>query len=338
MMAEHRIAVLGAGAWGLTLADLLAGKGCHVVVWDIDTARLEFLRRDRVPGKPPGLRVPDSVGFEPDFSAAADCADIIVSVVPSFAVRSVFGRLRDTRRGLGARLFVSCSKGIEEGSLLLPSQIFEEFFGGSVMSCYAALSGPSHAEEVCRGIPTVVVSASPEIRTAERARDLFMSPAFRVYTQNDVKGVELGAALKNVIAIAAGICDGLGFGDNTKAALITRGLAEIARAAVAMGAEAQTLSGLAGLGDLVVTAMSRHSRNRLFGELLAQGRGVEQALSEVGAVVEGFRTSRSAHDLAKLMCIDMPLCDAVYAVAHKGLDVAAARDMLLARDPKPEIY
>jgi len=338
MMAKHRVAVLGAGAWGLTLANLLAGNDCHVKVWGYNSAWLDFLRRERVPATPPGLRMRNSVDFEPDFSSAAGWAEAIVSVVPSFAVRSMCERLRGAPRGLDSRLFIGCSKGIEERTLLLPSQIFEEFFGADSMNCYAVLSGPSHAEEVCQGIPTVVVSASRNPGAAEQTRDLFMSPAFRVYTQQDVKGVELGGALKNVLAIAAGMCDGLGFGDNAKAALITRGLAEIARAAVTMGAEAQTLSGLAGLGALVVTAMSRHSRNRLFGELLARGRSVEQALSEVGAVVEGYRTSQSAHDLAQRIGIDMPLCGAVYAVTHKGLAVEAARDMLLSRDPKPEIY
>jgi glycerol-3-phosphate dehydrogenase (NAD(P)+) len=264
-------------------------------------------------------------------------AEVIVSVVPSFAVRDVCRVIIDLG-GLGARCFISCSKGITEDTLLLPSQVFAAEFGEEALDQYAVLSGPSHAEEVCQRIPTTVVSSSRSPQTAAIARDLFLLPEFRVYTQADTIGVELGAALKNVIAIAAGVCDGLGFGDNTKAALITRGLAEIARAGMAMGALPQTLSGLAGLGDLVVTAMSRHSRNRQFGELLARGRTPEAALEEVGAVVEGYRTARSAHGLARQLGIEMPLSEAVYRVCHEGLSLRDATDLLLSRDPKPEVY
>ena len=336
---SDRLAVLGAGAWGLTLAELLASKGNRVRVWDCDAPKLGRLRETRDPGRPPGLRLPAAVELEEDFAATVADAAVIVSVVPSFAVRSVCESLREVPGGLGGRLFVSCSKGIEEETLLLPSQVFAEFFGEEAATRqYAALSGPSHAEEVCKRIPTVVVSSSADKAAAVRARDLFILPEFRVYTQADTVGVELGAALKNVIAIAAGACDGLGYGDNTKAALITRGLAEMSRAATAMGADPRTLAGLAGLGDLVVTAMSRHSRNRMFGELLAKGRTPAAALEEVGAVVEGFRTARSAHGLARRIGVEMPLAEVVCAICHEGLGVREATGMLLARDPKPENY
>lgn len=333
----NRVAVLGAGAWGLTLADLLCSKGMSVAVWDCDSTKIARLRETRDPGKPPGLRLAPDLRLETDLSAAIAAASIIVSVVPSFAVRDVCASITD-RGGLKARLFISCSKGITEDTLLLPSQVFASEFGDEALDQYAALSGPSHAEEVCRRIPTTVVSSSRSAETAAAARDLFLLPEFRVYTQADTLGVELGAALKNVIAIAAGVCDGLGFGDNTKAALITRGLAEIARAGAAMGAQPQTLAGLAGLGDLVVTATSRHSRNRQFGELLARGRTPAAALAEVGAVVEGYRTSRSAHQLANRLGIEMPLSEAVYRVCHEGMSVRDATDLLLSRDPKPEVY
>lgn len=337
-MSQPRVAVLGAGAWGLTLADLLACKGCCVGVWDCDLQLLERLRQTRRPGKPPELQVHESVQFHDEFSAAVGDTEIVVSAVPSFAVRSVCARLNEAPGGLGGRIYVSCSKGIEEETLMLPSEIFGEAFGSGACAQFSILSGPSHAEEVCRRMPTVVVSCSCEVETAERVRDLFFLPSFRVYTQTDCRGVELGGALKNVIAIAAGITDGLGFGDNTKAALITRGLAEIARAGAAMGAQPQTLAGLAGLGDLIVTAMSRHSRNRAFGELIGQGMDTRSALEKVGAVVEGYRTSKSAHGLGLKAGIEMPLTDAVFSVLHEGRNVRETSEMLLQRLPKPEIY
>lgn len=334
-----RIAVLGAGAWGLTLADLLAGNGHAVSVWDRNAGALEVLRRDRTRGKPPGLRVRESVAFEPDFEKAAGGAEVIVGAVPSFAVRAMCERLRALPGGFGGeRLYISCSKGIEEETLLLSSQVFADVLGEECACRFGVLSGPSHAEEVCRRLPTMSVGCGIDMETAQRVQDLFMTPFFRVYTQTDCLGVELGGALKNVIAIGAGICDGLGYGDNTKAALITRGIAEMARAAEAMGARPQTLSGLAGLGDLIVTAMSRHSRNRLFGELLARGRTVPEALEEVGAVVEGYRTCRSAHGLSRKLGVEMPLVDTIHAVLYEGASLEEAQRSLLEREPKPEIY
>ncbi len=334
----HRIGVLGAGAWGLTLADLLARKGNAVTVWDIDAPLLASLAADRVCPKLPGLALSPSLLFRADLAKAVEGADILLCAVPSFAVRPLCERLLPDVPDLTDRLMVCVSKGIEENSLKLPSQVVEEFYGAAAMQSFVALSGPSHAEEVSRGIPTVVVSSSFSAGAAERVRDLFILPEFRVYTQSDTRGVELGAALKNVIAIAAGACDGLGFGDNTKAALVTRGLAEITRMGVALGASALTFSGLAGLGDLVVTAMSRHSRNRKFGELIAGGLSVTDALREVGQVVEGYRTSRSAHQLGLSLGVETPLTDVVYAVLHEGADLRTSVAALLTRDPKPEIY
>lgn len=333
-----RITVFGAGAWGATLADLLARKGHEVCVWDIDPEILELLRRTRRRGKPPGLVVDDSVSFEARLESAAAPAQVWVCVVPSFAVRTLCKSLKQHFGEVGDRIFVNCAKGIEEQSLAIPSEIFNDVFGEDALGQYAVLSGPSHAEEVCLRIPTSVVCASDRQQTAEFVQNLFGTREFRVYTQTDRLGVELGAALKNVIAIAVGACDGLGFGDNTKAALMTRGLAEMTRLACAKGASARTLAGLAGLGDLIVTAMSRHSRNRLFGELLAKGRPVEVALQEVGAVVEGYRTSRSAYHLAQTCGIEMPITSAIYRVLYCGEGVGDVTTQLLEREPKPEIY
>ncbi|MGB9690813.1 MAG: NAD(P)H-dependent glycerol-3-phosphate dehydrogenase [Candidatus Sumerlaeaceae bacterium] len=332
------VTVFGAGAWGATLADLLARKGAQVTVWDVDSRILEQLRTTRRRGKPPALVVHDSVVFEAELSTAAHRSDVWVCVVPSFAVRDLCRSLGATFGDLGERVFVNCAKGIEEQTLAIPSDIFAEELGRNRLVQYAVLSGPSHAEEVCLGIPTSVVCASDDDMTARRVQALFGTRVFRIYTQKDRIGVEMGAALKNVIAIAAGACDGLGFGDNTKAALVTRGLAEITRAAVAVGASPQTLAGLAGLGDLIVTAMSRHSRNRLFGELLAKGRSVTDALQEVGAVVEGYRTCSSAYALSQKLGIEMPITAAIYGVLYEGISIQDATAQLLDRDPKPEIY
>ena len=337
-MKSLKIGVFGAGAWGITLADLLARKGNEVVAWDFDSGVVDHLKRERSPRKLPELHISDSLQMTSDFDECAQHGEVLLCAVPSFAVRSLCERLTPLVGGLEKRTLITVSKGIEEGSLKLPSQIIEEYFGASAMERVTALSGPSHAEEVSRRIPTVVVSASSNAQTAEFVQDLFMLPEFRVYTQHDILGVELAAALKNVIAIAAGGCDGLGFGDNTKAALVTRGLAEISRVGRAMGADPMTFSGLAGLGDRVVTARSRHSRNRHFGELIASGRTVEQALEEVGQVVEGYRTCKSAHQLTSKLQVEAPLTNAVHEVLYCGASLRQAVGDLLTRDPKSEIY
>ncbi|MGI8907132.1 MAG: NAD(P)H-dependent glycerol-3-phosphate dehydrogenase [Candidatus Sumerlaeaceae bacterium] len=334
----RRIGVLGAGAWGLTLADLLAKKGELVTVWDRNAEVLRALARDRTRNSPVGLVVDESITFEPDLQALASVADVLVCAVPSYAIRALCERLRDVWSNGRRRIFVSCSKGIEENTLMLPSQIFTDVMGKKAAHDFVVLAGPSHAEEVCRGVPTLVVCCAAEPEIANLVRDLFFRPTFRVYTQGDCKGVELGGALKNVLAIAAGGCDGLGFGDNTKAALVTRGLAELSRAAIALGAERQTLMGLSGLGDLVVTCGSQHSRNRKFGELIARGLTPEQALDTIGAAVEGYRTAKSAHALAANIGVEMPIAATVYRILYEGISVNDALRALLERDPRPENY
>lgn len=333
---SRKITVLGAGAWGLTLANLLAEKDCDCTIWDIDTAKIEQLGLTHFSGNPLNVKMNASIRFVRDFADALDMADIIVSVVPSFAVRGVCHSIRALAGGLADKLFVSCSKGIEEGSLKLPSQVFAEVFGNGALAQYVTLSGPTHAEEVSKKIPTLIVAASANTEAATITQTLFMAPELRVYTQEDVIGVEMGAAIKNVIAIAAGMCDGLGYGDNTKAALITRALAEMSRAVAVMGGRQETLSGLAGLGDLVVTTMSRHSRNRMFGQLLAEGRTPAQALKEVGAVVEGYRTALPAHELAQKLGVDMPITHTVYQACYGEIDLRKVASELFARDPKAE--
>ena len=332
------VLVLGAGAWGLTLANLLAEKEHHCSVWDIDATKIAALDKTRFSGRPLDMKLNESICFVTEFAKAFSMADVIVSVVPTFAVRDICRTIAGFGGGLGDKLFVSCSKGIEEGSLKLPVQIFEEYFGQDAVRQYVALSGPTHAEEVSRKIPTLIVAASWDVRAGLIAQSLFMTPELRVYTQDDVLGVETGAAIKNVIAIAAGMCDGLCYGDNTKAALITRALAEMGRAVAVLGGRQETLSGLAGLGDLVVTTMSRHSRNRMFGQLLAEGRSTDQALKEVGAVVEGYRTAHSAYELSQKLSVDMPIVATVYKACYEGIDLRQAAMSLLTRDPKPEKY
>lgn len=333
------ITVLGAGAWGLTLADLLARKGHAVTLWDRKTDALRDLAETRTSPRLTGLALHEGVACQPDFAAATGAADVVVIATASQAIPSLCEQTRAAGGQLGRGLVINTSKGVDPETLLRPSQTFAECFGDDAMQArFAVLSGPSHAEEVVRQVPTTVSCAAFRDDVASRARDLFNTRNFRVYTQPDVPGVELGGAFKNVLAIAAGACDGAGFGDNTKAALITRGLAEITRAAVVMGARQHTLAGLAGMGDLIVTAMSGHSRNRLFGQLLAQGLTPQQALEKVGAVVEGYRTAKSAHLLSLKIGVEMPICTAVYRVTHEDLPLRDALNQLLSRDPKPEVY
>ena len=263
---------------------------------------------------------------------------MILSAVPSYGMADIcraLGKIAGLQKDC---LLVNCSKGIEEKSLRLPHEIFAGELSERADIRYAVLAGPSHAEEVTRGILTAVVAGAKDPADTRRIQEVFFSPKFRVYAQDDITGIELGGALKNVQAIAAGICDGMGFGDNTKAALITRGVAEIARLAEAMGARAETTSGLSGLGDLIVTAMSQHSRNRSFGQMIASGLTPAQALEKVGAVVGGYRTARSASQLAEKHKVDMPITSAVYRVLYHGADIKQCISELLDRDASAEIY
>lgn len=337
------VTVLGAGAWGLTLADLMARNGHRVMVWDRKPAALDDVRTKRGRGAPAGLVVHESVDVEPDFDAAVGRSGIVLGCVPSYALREIAGRIAAMPGGLGGRAFVNTAKGIEEETLMLPWQVFAQVMAAAgatdaaaAAAGYAVLAGPSHAEEVCKGMPTTVVVSSASTALAHRVQALFRNRMVRVYTQNDVIGCELGGALKNVVAIAAGGCDALRLGDNTKAALLTRALAEICRAGKAMGAAPATLSGLAGLGDLIVTTLSKHSRNRKFGELTAGGAKPEEALAAVGAVVEGYRTARSARMLGQRLGVDMPIVETVYRCLYESAPILESIHALFDRDPRAE--
>jgi len=297
-----RVAVLGAGSWGTTLAVLLAEKGCRVSLWARRPQAAEELRwrRENV-SYLPGIVIPFEVAITSDLGEALHNAEVVVLSVPSHALRPT---LRLARPFLpSAALLINTAKGLEVDTLLRLSQVVAEELGEEAKRRLVVLSGPSHAEEVSRRFPTAVVVASEEPRTAEAAQDLFSTSYLRVYTNPDLVGVELGGALKNVIALASGMADGLGFGDNTRAAIITRGLAEIARLGVRLGANPLTFAGLAGLGDLVVTCTSPHSRNRQAGLLIGRGHTLEQALAQVGMVVEGVRTTIPLH----LRLLDDPI-------------------------------
>jgi glycerol-3-phosphate dehydrogenase (NAD(P)+) len=334
--ASTTVCVLGAGAWGLALADHLARQGAAVRVWDRDTSVISALRQTRTVNRPAGLVVHPGVTYYDTIIEAAEPASIILSVVPSFATKDMCAALKPITWADPGAIFVNCSKGIEPGTLRLPWEIFRDEIGTRPDLRYGVLAGPSHAEEVSHQVPTAVVASAVNPDDAALLQELFTSPTFRVYIQHDYKGVELGGAMKNVLAIVLGISDGLGYGDNTKAALITRGLAEITRLAVARGSSADTVAGLSGLGDLIVTTMSKHSRNRGFGELLSRGKSPEEAMEEIGAVVEGYLTTESAWQLARREGVEMPILDTIHAVLYESMGIETAIQQLLDRNPREE--
>ena len=327
-----KITVLGSGGWGTALAILLNENGHEVTLWSAFPEESEHLNATRENPFLPGITLPEAIACTADMSSV-DAAELVVLATPSFAVR-------DTARALKGRLIpeaavVVVSKGIERESLQNFSDVVRDELGADAK--VAALSGPSHAEEVARKIPTACVAASEDLAVAERVQDAFMSERFRVYTSTDVIGVELGAALKNVIALAAGASDGLGYGDNTIAALMTRGLDEIATLAVALGGKRETLAGLAGIGDLIVTCTSRHSRNRRAGTLIGGGMSVEEAMRQIGGVVEGYYAAGAAKALAAQAGVEMPICGELYRVLYEGKDPRQVLRDLMARSKKAEL-
>lgn len=334
---KKTVAVLGAGTWGIVLANLAAKNGHRTRAWDYFPSVIEALRKDRATPRLPGFEVDATVELEADLGAAVRGADMIVLVVPSTTIRQTCESLRKLGVQGPEHIWVICSKGIEPDTLMLLDEVVADVMGPATRPHIGALSGPSHAEEVSRGLPTTVTACSTNPEIAEEIQHVFFSPRFRVYTHDDMLGVELGGALKNVAAIAAGISDGMGFGDNSRAALVTRGLAEIVRLGVVMGARRDTFMGLAGLGDLVVTTGSPHSRNHRFGEYLAKGMNGDEALKAVGMVVEGYATAKSAHDLARKHGVEMPIADAVYRVLYEHLPARRALEQLLSRERKSEL-
>jgi glycerol-3-phosphate dehydrogenase (NAD(P)+) len=337
-MAEKlRICVLGGGSWGTTLAILLAENEHDVTLWEYFKENAEAIQRDGENKKfLPGVPVPSSIRIETDLGAALGNIDIAVFVVPSHVVRATAKAAAASGHIARGCVIVNAAKGLEEGSLKRMSEVLAEE-SGAPASAICTLSGPSHAEEVSRQMPTSVVVAGSDRDTMRRVQDAFMRPYFRVYTNPDLVGVEIGVALKNIIAIAAGICDGLGYGDNTKAALLTRGLVELMRIGTPLGAQRETFFGLAGIGDLIATSLSRHSRNRYVGERIGKGEPLEKIVGEMVMVAEGVRTTRAAVDMAKRLHVDLPIIRSVYDVLYEGKNPREAINELMNRPPQPEM-
>lgn len=322
-----RIQVIGAGSWGLALARLLALNGHEVSVWcreedDPDTLRTTRESKTYLPG----VEIPESIDIVTEIDPSVE---IVVLAVPSHVMRLVAGAHAYSPETIR----VTVAKGIENETLLRMDEVIQEVSGPCPV---VVLSGPSHAEEVARELPASVCVASSDNEACLSVQAAFQSPTFRVYTTEDIVGVEIGGALKNIVAIAAGVSDGFGLGDNAKSALMTRGLAEIARLGVAMGADPLTFAGLSGMGDLITTCLSKHSRNRAVGERLASGMTVEEALAASPMVAEGVRTTKSVYALAKKLNVEMPITEQVYRVLFEGADAREAVTQLMTRDARPE--
>ena len=324
-----KVAVVGSGAWGTALAIRLCKNGHDVTLWTFETELISQMETTRRNPRLPGAELPEELKISGDYGCVAGCAMVVVAA-PSFPIRSV-------SRGIAPHLdenavVVSVTKGIEKGSLLRMSEVVAQETGREVV----VLTGPSHAEEVALNVPTACLSACADKAKAEFVQDAFMADTFRIYTSPDAVGAELGGALKNVIALCAGVSDGLGCGDNTKAMLMTRGLTEMARLGMSMGASKDTFAGLAGVGDLIVTCTSMHSRNRRAGILIGQGKDVQEAMKEVGAVVEGYYAAESAYALCQKQGVDMPIVTAAYQVLYEGASAKDAVLELLHRQKKSE--
>ncbi|MBQ2258610.1 MAG: NAD(P)H-dependent glycerol-3-phosphate dehydrogenase [Lachnospiraceae bacterium] len=329
-MAE--IGIIGAGSWGIALSVLLHNNGHHVTIWSALKDEIDMLNREHEQkDKLPGVKLADDMVFTTELSEAVKGKDVLVLAVPSSFTRTTAHSMKELVAE--GQIIVNVAKGIEESTLMTLSQIIEDEIPQADV---AVLSGPSHAEEVGRCIPTTIVVGAKTRKTAEYIQNIFMSDVFRVYTSPDVLGIELGAALKNVVALAAGIADGLGYGDNTKAALITRGIAEISRLGMAMGGKFETFCGLSGMGDLIVTCASMHSRNRRAGILIGQGKTMEEAMAEVKMVVEGVYSAKAAMGLAQKYQVELPIIEQVNKVLFEGKPAAAAVKDLMIRDKKLE--
>lgn len=328
----EKIAVLGAGSWGTALAVVLGENGHQVMLWSHREEEAKKMQRDRQQAaKLPGVKLPDGVTVTSDFKEAIKDNDAIILAVPSTAVRETAHRLAaEVEEG---QIVVCVSKGIEDDTFLTLTEIIEEEIKG-VKAC--VLSGPSHAEEVGKRMPTTVVAGAKEKEDALYIQDLFMNSYFRVYTSPDVKGIEMGGALKNVIALAAGIADGLGYGDNSKAALITRGISELTRLGIALGGKVETFSGLTGVGDLIVTCTSVHSRNHRAGQLIGEGYTAAEAMDEVKMVVEGVNSAKAALKLARKKGVSVPIIEKVNAVLFEDKKAEDAVTELLLRDRRKE--
>lgn len=328
-----KVSVMGAGAWGIALAIVLRNNNNDVTIWSKLENEVNMLKNERENSiSLPGIKLQDDIKITTDLREAVKDTDIIVMAVASRFTRQTAAAIRDmVKQG---QIIVNVSKGIEDVTFMTLTDVIKD-----ELPCVevAALSGPSHAEEVGKGIPTSVVVGAYSKETAEKIQNVFMNNVFRVYTSPDVLGIELGGSLKNVIALAAGMADGVGCGDNTKAALITRGIAELSRLGLKMGADEKTLGGLSGIGDLIVTCASMHSRNRRAGILIGQGKTPDEAMTEVKAVVEGVYSAKAANNLAKKYNVSMPIVEQVNKVLFEGKDVKSAIMDLMGREKKSEI-
>ncbi len=327
-----KIAIIGGGGWGTALALVLAENNHSVSVWEYDSQQVKNLIRDKENKKfLPGVKLPENIMFTNDLEDTVADKEYLLTVVPSHVVRDICEKLKSIKSR--PQKIITATKGIENKSLKRMSEIIQDLLEPDEI---AAISGPSHAEEVARKIPTVIVVGALHRTFAVSVQKLFNNSRFRVYYSTDILGIELGGALKNVIAIAAGICDGAGFGDNTKAALITRGIVEISRIGKALGAENETFSGLSGLGDLIVTCASRHSRNRYVGEQIGLGKSLKDVLDEMDMVAEGVKTTASAYELVKKVNVEAPITNEVYKVLFMNKNPLQALNDLMTRELKAE--
>ena len=327
-----RVSVIGSGGWGTALAVLLNKKGHKVTLWSWCKEESDVLLSEKEnKAFLPGITLPDDIIYTSDLEKAVTWSEMVVTVLPSHRLRNY---AKEMAPYIGDRIIVNCTKGLEPESLKTMAECIEEEIKDAKV---VVLSGPSHAEEVARFIPTTVVAASKDMSLALKVQEIFMCESFRVYTNSDVCGVEIGGALKNVIALCAGMVDGLSYGDNTKAALMTRGLSEITRLGVALGAKRETFMGLTGIGDLIVTCTSMHSRNRRAGILLGQGKSLSETLSEIKMVTEGITSCSAAYELAKKLNVDMPIVNEAYAVLYENKNPRTAVLDLMMRGKKEEV-
>ncbi len=333
-----KIGILGAGTWGIALARMLCGSGHDVTVWSALPEEIENLNATHIHPKFPDIVLPDKLCFSEDTEKVCGENNILVAAVPSPFIRSTTRAVAPFLRE--HQIIISVAKGIEESTLFSMSEVISDELGSLVKEKslkIAALSGPTHAEEVIKYMPTTILSSCPDLETAEKIQDVFMNTCMRVYTNTDIKGVELCGALKNIIALASGMLIGLGLGDNIKAALITRGLAEIKRLGVKMGCQEQTFYGLAGMGDLIVTALSVHSRNYQAGILLGQGMDYKSAVEKVGMVVEGINALKPAMELSRKYDTELPIISTVYSIVFEGADPSSRLTGLMTREKRSEL-
>lgn len=334
-MAEQ-VSILGAGSWGMAIARLLDANGVGVTMWEFDSGEYQKLVKDRgIPDKLAGVKLAESIALTNNLDEAIDGSRLIILAVPSQFQASVLSRLKGKMDD--TTCLVNLAKGIETTTLRRMSQVIHDETGVE-LDRIATISGPSHAEEVALDIPTTVVAAGIDSKYVARLQELFSNQNFRVYSSDDLVGVELAGALKNIIAIGVGITDGLGMGDNTRGALITRGLAEVTRLGLAMGARAETFAGLSGIGDLITTCTSRHSRNRHVGEQIGQGKGLDDVLASMTMVAEGVQTTRSGYRLAQIHKVEMPITQKVHEVLFDGKSPAEAVGELMGRRLKAEVW